>query len=398
MFRAIAVSACLSLIISISGAQLLQTIPQAGMQLVLSPGSTRGEVLQQCEIAYDRGRNTVTVSYANTKIAPDSITIHPPDGLAILRTDRPSGRPNTILWEIDGGAGTRRPTEIRYTLDGLTWRLLYRMDYVPSPANAAQGTVSLSAEVELTNESGMDLRDCALSIDIGTRDDGQVLRVENRSIALPAGWTGRWALRSTDGTERVVRDLEADIAYIYDPLRFKSSVRRMLQISPPPDERALLAAMALPEGALDLYLPGDDLAHDVPTATATWHPTPGTGDAMAGPWVEIDAGPEASIVVEDTLVALSRDKFNLDKTGRVSGFDIIENRRLSFTNYSGAPVMFTAYQEVATKWELKGLTPALEQNAPADRGTAKPVWTGRLPAGVETVAEFTLIKHQGTNK
>lgn len=398
MYRTIAVSGCILLLITTAAAELLQTIPTTGMQLVLLPGSTRGDVVQTCDIAYRRGGNLVNLCYSGAKVAPDSIALQPPDGLSVLRVDRPAGRADTIVWQVDGGAQTRQPTVIRYTLDGLKWRLLYRMDYAPSAGNPARGAVALSAELELTNESGMDLEGCALSLDMGSRDDGQALLVGTDAIDLPAGWTKCWAVRTRDGAPCILDGLEATVAYVYDPLRFKGAVQRLLQIAAPADEAALLAALALPEGALELYLPGDDFAAELPAATSTWRPTPAAGDARKGPWVEIDTGPESSVMVKDTLAEFRRDKFALDKTGRVSGFDIVENHHLRFTNYTSTPVAFTAYQEVATKWALSGLTPALGESVPHDRGTAKPVWSGTLQPGVETLVEFTITKHQGTNK
>ncbi len=398
MYRAIAVSGCILLLITTGAAELLQTIPTTGMQLVLLPNSTRGDVVQTCDIAYGRGRNLVNLCYSGAKVAPDSIALQPPDGVSVIRADRPAGRADTIVWQVDGGAQTRRPTVIRYTLDGLKWRLIYRMDYSPSAGDPARGTVALSAELELTNESGMDLEGCALSLDIGARDDARALLVGGETIDLPAGWTRSWIVRTADADPCILDGLEAAIAYVYDPLRFKSAVQRLLQIAPPADGAALLAALALPEGALELYLPGSDFAGELPAATSTWRPTPGAADAAKGPWVEIDTGPESSILVSDTLAEFRRDKFALDKTGRVSGFDIIENHRLRFTNYTAAPVAFSAYQEVATKWALSGLTPALGESVPPDRGTAKPVWSGTLQPGVETLVRFTVTKHQGTNK
>jgi hypothetical protein len=398
MYRAIVVSGCILLLITTGAAELLQTIPTTGMELVLLPNSTRGDVVQTCDIAYGRGRNLVNLCYSGAKVAPDSIALQPPDGVSVIRADRPAGRADTIVWQVDGGAQTRRPTVIRYTLDGLKWRLIYRMDYSPSAGDPARGTVALSAELELTNESGMDLEGCALSLDMGSRDDGQALLVGGDTIDLPAGWTKCWAVRTRGGDPCILDGLEATVAYVYDPLRFKGAVQRLLQIAAPADEAALLAALALPEGALELYLPGDDFATELPAATSTWRPTPGAADAAKGPWVEIDTGPESSILVNDTLAEFRRDKFALDKTGRVSGSDIIENHHLRFTNYTATPVAFTAYQEVATKWALSGLTPALGESVPPDRGTAKPVWSGTLQPGVETLVRFTVTKHQGTNK
>ena len=398
MYKAIVVSGCILLLITTAAAELLQTIPTTGMQLVLLPGSTRGDVVQTCDIAYRRGCNLVNLCYSGAKVAPDSIALQPPDGLSVLRVDRPAGRADTVVWQVDGGAQTRQPTVIRYTLDGLKWRLLYRMDYSPAAGNPARGAVALSAELELTNESGMDLEGCALSLDMGSRDDGQALLVGTDAIDLPAGWTKCWAVRTRDGASCILDGLEATVAYVYDPLRFKGAVQRLLQIAAPADEAALLAALALPEGALELYLPGDDFAAELPAATSTWRPTPAAGDARKGPWVEIDTGPESSVMVKDTLAEFRRDKFALDKTGRVSGFDIVENHQLRFTNYTATPVAFTAFQEVATKWVLSGLTPALGESIPPDRGTAKPVWSGTLQPGVETLVEFTITKHQGTNK
>lgn len=398
MYKAIVVSGCILLLITTAAAELLQTIPTTGMQLVLLPGSTRGDVVQTCDIAYRRGCNLVNLCYLGAKVTPDSIALQPPDGLSVLRVDRPAGRADTIVWQVDGGAQTRQPTVIRYTLDGLKWRLLYRMDYAPTTGDPARGIVALSAELELTNESGMDLEGCALSLDIGSRDDGQALLVGGDTIDLPAGWTKCWAVRTRDGASCILDGLEASIAYVYDPLRFKGAVQRLLQIAAPADEAALLAALALPEGALELYLPGDDFAAELPAATSTWRPTPAAGDARKGPWVEIDTGPESSVMVIDTLAEFRRDKFALDKTGRVSGFDIVENHQLRFTNYTATPVAFTAYQEVATKWALSGLAPALGESIPPDRGTAKPVWSGTLQPGLETLVEFTITKHQGTNK
>lgn len=405
MHRAVAVSGCIMLLFTTAAAELLQTVPHTGMQLVLLPGSARGEVLESCDIAYRRGRNAVSICYAGAKVAADSISLQPPDGVSVLRVDRPAGKPDTIVWEVDGGAQTRRQTAIRYTLDGLKWRLLYRMDYSPSAGDPARGTVALSAELELTNESGMDLEGCALSLDIGSRDDGQALLVGGDTIDLPAGWTKCWTVGlpdrpscAADRAPAILQGLDAGVTYAYDPLRFGGAVHRLVQLAPPTQENVLLAALALPEGPLKLHLPGDEFAGELPVVTATWHPTPGTGDALTGPWVEVDTGPETSIVVDDTLTALRRDKLNFDKTGRVAGFDIIENHRLRLVNYTGSPVTFAAFQEVASKWVLSGLAPPLGEAAPADRGTAKPVWSGTLQPGVETAVEFALTKHQGTNK
>jgi len=397
MQRAIALVFCLLIMTSAATAELQQTLTRTGMQVMLMPGSSQAEVSEICDIDYRRGLNSITICHTGAKVVADTMTLLPPDGLDVVRTARPPGKADTVVWEVDGGAGTTQPTEVRYTLDGIKWKLVYRMDYAPSSTDPMQGTVALCADVEVTNESGMDLTDCALSIQIGARDEVETLTVGTDTVDVPAGWTRRWNASMADGGRGIIEGLPARISYVYDPLTFKGSVHKLLLLSRPDDEATLLRALKLPQSAMDIYLPTDGVEAELPSVSATWQPTAGTGEDVEGPWLEIDAGAEASIVVESRLMGLKIDKLNLDKTGRVAGYDIIEARRIEITNYTGSAVAFAAYQEVASKWVLSGIKPELGEAPPAARGAAKPIWFGELEAGEPTTVEFTVTKHQGTN-
>jgi len=365
------------------------------MAITLTPGSSRALVRDIRGIDYSRQVKSVVFSYGQAKIIADSIQITPPLGLTVARTYRPAGKDNCLVWELKGDAQSPGPTVISYELEGLTWQPLYRLTYEQDREAPDRGGIKLQAEIAITNDSGLDLESASLLLALGGGEDTRELRVRDEGLDLPAGWSKQWPLVTAAGSACIYEAVPVHLRHVYDPRVYGKAVQKLLMIPAEPGSSQRLHLLSLPEGPMEVFFSGPgEMSDEVPAVVTKWRAQVGLEDAAGTEaYMLLDVGAEADIVVEHSVLASRNDKLALDKLGRVSGMDIIEQHRLTVTNHTGADVAMAVYQELLGTWEIKPKPAA----APIGEDGKPLLWSGALAAGETQTLEFILIKHQGTN-
>jgi len=396
MLRAAMCALCgLVLAVSSFAVELQQTAWRTQMEITLTPGSARALVRELRAIDYSGQVKSVVFSYGQAKIAAESLQIRPPAGLTVTRSYRPADKDNCLVWELQGEAPNPGPTVISYELEGLKWQPRYRLGYQQDGEVPDRGSVNLQAEIAITNDSGLDLEAASLLVALGDGEDSRQLRARDEGLELPAGWSKQWPLVTAAGSANIYEVQPVYLRHVYDPRAHGNTVRKLLMIPGEPGSAERLHLLSLPAGPMEVFLLGpEQTVAGVPEVVTEWHAQIGLADAAGTEnYIVLDAGAETDIIVEHTILAVRKDRLALDKLGRVSGMDLIEEHRLTVTNYSGADVAMAVYQEFLTSWELKPKPPAVG----IEEAEEPLLWSGPLAAGETQTLEFTLIKHQGSN-
>ncbi len=396
MLRATVCALCgLALCVGSFAVELQQAAGRAGMDITLTPGSSRALVRDLRGIDYSGQVKSVVLSYGEAKIVADSIQIAPPPGLTVARSYRPAGKDNCLVWELQGTAQSPGPTVISYGLEGLKWRPLYRLTYEQNRKVPDRGSINLQAEIAITNDSGLDLEAASFLLALGGGEDSRELRVRDEGLDLPAGWSKQWPLVTAAGSAYIYEAQPVHLRHVYDPRVYGKAVHKLLMIPAEPGSSQRLHLLSLPEAPMELFFPGPgETSNRVPAVVTKWRAQVGQEDAAGTEaYMLLDVGVEPDIVVEHSVLASRKDRLALDKLGRVSGMDIIEQHRLTVTNHTGADVEMAVYQELLSTWEIKPKPPA----APIAEEDEPLLWSGPLAAGETRSLEFILIKHQGTN-
>ncbi len=396
MLRVAACALCgLALCVGSFAVELQQAACRTGMEITLTSGSPRALVRDIRGIDYSRQVKSVVFSYGQAKIIADSIQIAPPLGLTVARTYRPAGKDNCLVWELKGDAQGPGPTVISYELEGLKWQPLYRLTYEQDRSVPDRGGINLQAEIAITNDSGLDLESASLLLALGGGEDTRELRVRDQGLDLPTGWSKQWPLVTAAGSAYIYEAVPVHLRHVYDPRVYGKAVQKLLLIPAEPGSSQRLHLLSLPEGPMEVFFSGSgEMSDEVPAVVTTWRAQVGLEDAAGTEaYMLLDVGAEADIVVAHSVLASRKDKLALDKLGRVSGMDIIEQHRLSVTNHTGADVEMAVYQELLGTWEIKPKPAAV----PVGADGQPLLWSGALAAGETQTLEFILIKHQGTN-
>ncbi len=377
--------------------EIQQTVARTAMEIALTPGSTRALVKDIRQVDYGRELSTVAFSYGQAKVSADSVQIVPPNGLSVKRSYRPAGKDNTLVWELEGRPQDNAPTVISYELDGIKWQPLYVLTYQQDAETPGRGSVSLQAEIEITNESGLEVESASFTVAlVGSGENTSRLQVRGTALDLPPGWTKRWALVTATGSQYIQQNLLAQVRHVYDPSIYAQEVHRLVMIEADPGSLPGLYLLSLPEGPLDIFLAGTgEACDDLPAVVTTWRPRT-EWKKVGGPLdcVLVDAGADPGISVVDTVMALRKEKLAVDKVGRISGMDIVEEHKLTLMNNSPRDVTMAVYQRLLSNWEIRPKPPAVKP--PGDKKDA-PIWVGPLSATGTATLEFTIIKHQGSN-
>ena len=401
---AISLLAAIMLIATCHAVELQESVSVSAMHVTLIPGSSRVLVQEARQIDYAASEQSVAFAYGQARIAVDSVRISPPNGVTVEATHRPAGRDDCVIWDLAGRPVSPSPTRISYELEGLDWKLLYRLDFNPASTTGHSGTATVSAAIEVCNQSGLDLRATSLSLALnGAPDEGCSLRVAGGLRDLPTGWTKQWPVVTADGDSSIATDLAAHVQYVYAPQSYSSKVQRLLVLSESEQAPLPVPLLSLPEGPVDIYLHVTDQPGSVPDAIAIWRTTAARSGVPGGSQdsLTFELGPEPAIAVEDTTVALRKENVTFDARGQVAGMDVVEQHQMTVTNRADHDAELALYQEVLSKWKLDLTSPTPDgENAETDQRDRSQIrlWSGTLLRGETVTIEFTLTRPLGVGQ
>ncbi len=385
--------------------ELEATVPKGELEVLLRPGSSRALVRDIRSIDYSSDEKSVVFSYGDAKVVKETIRILPPEGLIVTRAFQPAGKAKCLVWKLQGTAQPGAPTVLSYELEGLNWRPLYRLKYEPD-ANAINcGRSSIEADIEITNETNLDLMKAGFAVRLNDSDALSDLCVQSKKVNLAMGWTGRWPLEQRGGSEYVVADIPTHVWHIFDPRVYAGDVHKLMLMMAPLGSLRRLWLQSLPEGELQVFLPeADNVSDTLPDVVTSWRTQEGPADlggVEAKSWLHLDVGVERAVQVEPTILSLTKEKVAFDRLGRVCGMDVVERHRLELFNRTAEKLNIAVFHELLPKWELEVTQPKVVARSQADDDEEEkntPLWSGVLEAHTSGSVEFTLTKHQGTNE
>ena len=131
----------------------LVTVPRReGTQLTIYNSEDITMVREHRLLTVKQGINRIQFSWANTLIDPTSIDfriLDQQDKVDLIDTTFPSGRNDTLQWNIQSRMAGKIPVEIRYFTSGITWRATY-----VGIANGDETRLQLTGYVRVENNSG----------------------------------------------------------------------------------------------------------------------------------------------------------------------------------------------------------------------------------------------------
>ncbi len=394
-----------ALCVTAVAAELQATVPSGELEVLLRPGSSRALVRDIRSIEYSSEEKSVVFSYGAAKVVEETIRLLPPEGLTVARAFRPAGKTHCLVWKLEGQARPGAPTVLSYEVEGLKWRTCYRLKYEPDPQTANCGRSSIEADIEITNETGLDLMKAGFALRLDERDALADLCVRGKEVNLAMGWTRRWRLERRGEPEYVVADIPTHVWHIYDPRVYAKDVHKLLLLMAPPGSPQRLWLEGLPGGELEVFLAGaGDVPSTLPDVVTSWRAQEGPADlggVEAKCWLQLDAGVERAVRVEPTMLSVTKEKVNFDRLGRVCGMDIVERHRLEIFNRTAEDLNMAVFQELLPKWELEVTQPEAARSQADDEAEEKknaPLWSSVLEARMSGSVEFTLTKHQGSNE
>jgi len=347
--------------------ELIQVTPPSDTTLTLYPGQTRALVRETLPVALSVGDNTISFSWTNPSIDAASVTLILAEagvGDAVR-----AGDGKLLQWKITSSQARQAEATVSYSLDGCKWAPLYQASL------GADGKSSLRGLVQLTNDSGAELKNVrvqvALSspgmIDAAEPSPAAKLYEVAEPVSLSPGATITRPFLQVEG-------LPACQRYVYQADAYAGKVERLLTLSLPDQLRNL------PEGALTVYGP-DDSGIPVFRTQLTYQP---------GQELEMDLGPESDVIVERKLMTTQRSNIETDRFGRVSGSDTTEEYLITARNRTGCDLNLEIVEMLLSTWELRSL-PAV---ARVELNQAH----FNLPLAANGAAELkmTFIKHSGT--
>lgn len=374
-------------------ADLQQPAPASSMQVVLEPDG-KTTVLESRRMLPrapgETGARSVAVTFGDARIVPGSLQLVLPDGVEIERQYIPAGMKNGFIWELSGQARDDESITLAYELQGLEWTLHYTLVYDRDGKAAA-----LQANIELTNNSHMDLQNAAVTLDLGEipvsdGSDDRLARFDllPRSLQLRDGWTKTVRLTRGESTT-LLSDLWASIIHRYEPDGSRRGVHRLLvlDVAREAPERALLAAM--PKGPMSVYLVNDGHGDEFPAAV-TECDFPTVAQTQDQQRLSVDLGADRDVYVHREKLTYEKTNLDFDRIGRVSGSDVKETWRLQVRNSTRHHITIEILQEMLDNWEIT----AKQSPEMMDEYTA--LWTAEMAPGEDQTITYTIIKHEGT--
>ena len=343
--------------------------------LTLYPGESRGLVQEVRTIGIPAGGCALAFSWGGEKVDANTVQLAIP-GATVAETVRPAGRERTILFNLQSRADYNGPVEFNYHLDGFKCAMSYRL-WLGSPGKPA--TLALVAQV--TNDSGMDLKDVSLAVEmqknaavataLGEAESDLTCHVMPREIDLPVGATRTWELGRHEG-------IVTETAHRYHADRAGGMVEQVLRLSMP--EESPLSLCSLAPGPLTIFAAEKSA---LPLAGGTLVCTPRKG-------VEISMGTVPQVVVKRTLQNSRRLNMEMDRTGRVSGFETLETYEVEFRNRTGEELNLLVEETVLSTWQIN------PQRRPDEVENTTVRWNLVLPPDETVPLRFSLLKRSGT--
>ena len=398
-----------------SGYINLVTVPERGeVQLTIYNSEDLTLVQERRTLAFKKGLNKLEFSWAETKIDPTSVQFRPieaADRLEVLDVTFPAFVKNTLVWHINADRDLNADVEISYFTSGLTWQA----DYV-AVADEAEGQLTLSGFLRVTNNSGEDYANARVRVVVGVvhlideiatladdeaREQAQQrlrrairrgeLLAERKEIVreaaseyflyaiagtetIPDGWSKRFSSFEQAG-------VPLKLTHRFNEELWGQDVKKVYVFTN--DEASRLGAQPLPNGTMRVFRRHDDALSYVGREVL---PSVPVGDTA-----ELDLGAEPQIQVE----AKEADyrKGNLDIRGtRVFGYDETRTVELEVANGTGRDVELEATRAFTGDWEITRAS--LPYEAVDYRSV---MFTVPLPARSTSTVTYTVVTHTGSN-
>jgi hypothetical protein len=343
------------------------------LHVTLSAGSDRALVRESCSLLLPVGRSEVRFRWTDEQIDAASLDLRGPAEVKIGGLRQPVGETNTYAWPVECPTAGARDFTISYFLKGLTWTPTYRLTL-----SADGQTASLTGRIHLTNDSKLALRNASLDLcvapTVALSQDTDVAREGTYSIADSAeilpGWQRRFVFVS-------LQDLPASTLFRADTDAFKQDVHRLLLL----DLRNLPGAGILPKGHVEI----DQIRDDV----RAWIGADDLEQQSDKP-TELDLGVERNVVFERKTLSRSKTSLEMDKTGRVSGYDIIEETSALFRNHLDTAATVELVEKTPGKAVITG------KLAPTSKNGNESRWTLTVEPQTESEVRFTYTRKIGT--
>jgi hypothetical protein len=385
-------------------------------------------------LSFTKGTNEIQFSWANTLIDPTSLQIDLPADAGLTVTDAvyPKSTRELIVWNIEATADVSAPITITYFTSGLGWS----SDYVIR-TSADEKTFTLQQYVTVQNNSGEDFEKAKTRVVVGEvnlvemiRDLAQrgimvqeqdaskaVMKNESRreqmamdmfaGAAMPAAALMREAkeivkkavseyqLYAVDGTEDILNGwgkrlptppipaIPFDLSYEIDERRFGYEPIKLYKLKN--TDKHELGEQPMPEGRYMVY--ADDGKGGLRFEGRTQHDYIPVGED-----IELNLGSDGRLLFETRTVSTSRDEFEFDNSGSVSGW--IEKRvvelELKNTLDRDVPVKLTHY--LAGDWSFESVSDQSFEKVDAESVR----WNLTLNSKEVRVINYTVLVNQGT--
>jgi len=313
--------------------------------------------------------NTVSFEWATDSVDAASVRLHGGPELTVGQVVSPAGTNKLLRWGVEAPATGDYQLTTSFLLSGLKWSADYRLAWTPGSEMALLG-----GWLQVTNESGMDLRNVRAKLVLGR--PGAVAE-EQATFAipdlqeLPKGESVRGGfLLPIEVPVRTIHRIDSEAA--------AEQVKRLLEITPP--ATGPLARTPLPSGPMTLITPTEMPPASFMKATLKYEPSES---------FEIDLGAARDVVVERRLLKRDKTAMEFDRLGKVSGFDTVETYEVTVRSRLDEPIEIELLETVLQTW-------ALQTEAEHELADGKAQMMLEIPAGGETALEFTLVKHSGT--
>ena len=372
----------IALILAVTGACLAADSIQVSrlgkpgdMQMTLYVGDDRATVREVRPTFLAPGPSQVTFAWTDADIDPASLRLRAADGLTIGTVNRVPGDDRAIVWDVQADRAQAYDLTFEYTMKGLRWRPMYSIVCDP-----AAGAAEVSSVLQLNNDTRISLE--GVKVGLVT---GRVGLLDSGSASIPATIPVSDSLSMDPGWMRTVpfvgaQKVPAEIIYRLDRDKYGDGLQRVLALHL--EKSTIPKDLALPGGRAEVRTVQGD---DPPRILRTLDLAPKAGELL-----EIPLGREDDVYLERKLIATDKTSVETDRYGRISGFDTVEDYRITLRSRLAAPVHCEVLEPVLAAWGLVTKTP------PKKTEGNIATFDLTLTPGEAQVLELRLTKHSGS--
>lgn len=302
--------------------------PQIGVDLkaeettVLVHPST-GTFIQHCFTAkLDSGTNTISLLIDAEEINLQHVRLEPVDkasGVSVIEMQHPPATGGQFTWVLSSPGRTACRLRLTYPLKTLESRIQYTLTL-----DRPMTRLVLENHATLRNTGKAPLLGAAVHL------AGLVVTAD-----LPVGETVQRQMSSFE-------DIPCKVRLVYDNVRFKDSVMRMLHI--PREDTGRFAKTALNSGAARVMSASTGLPIFLAETTIVYTPPHEP--------LELAIGAVTDIEVVRTRVKAEQVNVRNDVYRKIAVFDSDEEFEFEITNRRNAPVQLLIREKIADEWQM----------------------------------------------